>query len=60
MCSCIILTRSDPYVPLVQAEPAIAAIQGNGNFTDEAMSQINHQNALTVFPLIANALKLKG
>jgi hypothetical protein len=44
----------------VQAEPAIAAIQGNGNFTDEAMSQINHQNALTVFPLIANALKLKG
>ncbi|KAJ5633198.1 Amidohydrolase 2 [Penicillium lividum] len=52
-----IVTGTDyPYVPLVQAEPAVAAIQDNGDFTDKEMRQIKHRNALTVFPLIADAL----
>ncbi|KAJ5929213.1 hypothetical protein N7454_007061 [Penicillium verhagenii] len=56
-----IVTGTDfPYVPLVQAEPAIAAIQENGDFTDADMSHIKYKNALTVFPLIAKALKIRG
>ncbi|KAJ5496462.1 Amidohydrolase 2 [Penicillium fimorum] len=54
-----ILTGSDyPYVPLSQAQPALSAIEGNGDFTTAEMGQINNQNALAVFPRIIDALNL--
>ncbi|KAJ5535752.1 hypothetical protein N7513_008938 [Penicillium frequentans] len=47
-----------PYVPLTQAEPGLAGIQGNGSFTNEEMGLIKYQNALEIFPRISDALKL--
>ncbi|GKZ19789.1 hypothetical protein AbraIFM66951_010794 [Aspergillus brasiliensis] len=52
-----ILTGTDyPYVPLVQSEAALPAIQANGDFTDGEMARINHQNALSLFPRVAKVL----
>ncbi|PYH81132.1 amidohydrolase 2 [Aspergillus uvarum CBS 121591] len=55
-----IVTGTDfPYVPVSQAKPGLASIQANGNFTEAEMAQINHQNALAIFPRIAAKLGLR-
>ncbi|KAJ5648978.1 uncharacterized protein N7484_002701 [Penicillium longicatenatum] len=45
-----------PYVPLAQAEPGLAGIQKNGNFTNAEMGRIKYQNALEIFPRISDVL----
>ncbi|KAK5797548.1 hypothetical protein VI817_003839 [Penicillium citrinum] len=49
-----------PYVPLSQAQPGVSGIQTNGNFSDDEMDLIRYQNALDIFPRIANALRETG
>ncbi|PYI06943.1 amidohydrolase 2, partial [Aspergillus sclerotiicarbonarius CBS 121057] len=52
-----ILTGTDyPYVPLVQSEAALPAIQAHGDFTDAEMARINNRNALSLFPRVAEVL----
>lgn len=53
-----LLIKKDPYVPLAQAQPGVAAIQANGNFSEDEMDLIRYGNALEIFPRISKALKL--
>lgn len=53
-----LLTHEDPYVPLSQAQPGLNGIQANGNFTNSEMEKIKYQNALEIFPRIAEALEV--
>lgn len=52
------MIAKDPYVPLAQAQPTVAAIQADGNFNDDEMDLIRYENALEIFPRISQALKL--
>ncbi|KAH8689498.1 hypothetical protein BGW36DRAFT_308759 [Talaromyces proteolyticus] len=52
----ILIGTDYPYVPVAQSEPALAAIQTNGNFTSTEMAQINSKNTLSVFPRISAKL----
>ncbi|KAI9039443.1 amidohydrolase family protein [Aspergillus affinis] len=55
-----ILTGTDyPYVPTSQAQPAVKSIQVNGEFNSTDMAQINHRNALSIFPWVAEILGVK-
>ncbi|KAK1139238.1 hypothetical protein N8T08_001168 [Aspergillus melleus] len=55
-----ILTGTDyPYVPTAQAQPAVESIQANGEFNSSEMAQINHRNALSIFPRVAEVLGVK-
>lgn len=49
----------DPYVPTTQAQPAVKAIQANGEFNASTMARINHRNALAIFPKVAEVLGVK-
>ncbi|PLB52206.1 amidohydrolase 2 [Aspergillus steynii IBT 23096] len=55
-----LVTGTDyPYVPTTQAQPAVKAIQSNGEFNASAMARINHGNALGIFPRVAEILGVK-
>lgn len=48
----------DPYVHEPQVQAAIQEIGPNGNFSLEEMMMINGDNALSVFPSVADKLGL--